>query len=179
MSTPPDPHPQAASWLSIEQIVDRFEAAWRQGGRPLLDDFLPADAPELPHVRLELIVTELELRLRAGVAARVEDYLTRYPDLHADTEAVRALIAAEFHLRRLHEPDLSAEEYRRRFPQPIADAALRASNAFTDFASSFPQLPGYEILESIGRGGMGVVFKARQSGLHRLIALKMIRDGRL
>src|SRR5437660_885542 len=108
-------------WAALEDAVERFVGAWRRGARPAVEDYLPAGGALRDAVLVELVHTELELRLKAGEAARVEDYLARHPQLTADRAAVVELIAAEYELRQRGEPALALDEYLRRFPQYRAD----------------------------------------------------------
>ncbi len=74
-----------------------------------------------------------------------------------------------------HENELDAPTQRpsKPFSNPQRSVANATSEAMPGVGSCFN---GYEIISEIARGGMGVVFRAKQSTLNRIVAIKMILD---
>ncbi len=183
-NTPLVPSPAAVA--RIEETVDRFEEAWQAGGRPAIDDHLAADGEVRAALLVELVHVDLEYRLKAGEAVRVESYLERYPELRRDRGAVLDLLAAEWKLRRRCDPSIEVEEYVRRFPDYRDDLLASATVSLLPagaLASPPDSEPGaaastrsrYRILRLHARGGLGEILTARDEDLHREVALKRLQ----
>ncbi len=165
----------------IDDACDRFENAWRAGGWPCIEGYLDAVAEPARTVLFdELLELEIELRLETGESPTAREYTLRFPD---HSEAIAAIFGRERPSGRLRSTaSLQAREPR----VPSGESVTSAGSTIglgPEMPDDLPEVDGalgrlvgeYVILDRIGRGGMGVVYRALQRGANRIVALKLIK----
>jgi serine/threonine protein kinase/formylglycine-generating enzyme required for sulfatase activity len=132
--------------FQIDSVCDAFEASWKAGSRPDLSQYLAGT--EIPQQTLfaELVLIDIAYRAKRGERPSIEEYGERFPSLR---HALTGLA----------------------LPQES-----EVEQTVTLTAPMLPLLGKFQLVEKLGEGAHGVVWKARDVQLQRWVALKQFRE---
>jgi len=167
-------HPDASTRDITDVLLVDQHAQWEAEPGPRIEEYLKRfpSLTEHPDCVLDLVYGEVRARRRLGFPASLEETVSRFPELEqplskqfelfewvADEDSTGFLVeSGAFRLMR-HETSAS---------EPSSEPA----DGETDFGD-------YRLIKCVGRGGMGVIYRARHDLLGREVAIKMLSAERL
>ncbi len=129
----------------LVQRLEEQRSAWNSGQRVLVEELV--DRPIAPEDLMDFIYAEVVLRESKGERVTPEEYCNRFPKLATE-------ITKQFQIHTLLSSDGTS----------APDANSRSTI----------KVPGFQIVEQAGSGGSGVVYKARDQKIDRLVAIKVL-----
>ncbi len=129
-------------------------------------DSAPLEAPDAPNDdQLACLLAELAEQLQQGQAPDIDAVVRQHPDLGEELRELWLTAQIAEDLARIDENDATTT-----FPPATRFGMDEPLSGGVPLAT----IGDCELLEEVGRGGMGLVYRARQIGLGRIVALKIL-----